>query len=172
MTNWKCTICPYETPSYRSLKEHCQGQHNAYVNKKADGSVAVEDITIQALNQLRTVKQQVHWLYTNKPQTKSDDELLILEHLKYFQDILIYTPESQRISFKDIRGITYEQFMYMVSPETITRCGRLIRAQDKKLYHDKDGNPTKEHLCLLGSPKAELRRQRREEIYRNNMKYL
>jgi hypothetical protein len=165
---WQCTICPYETSSFKALQEHCLQDHNAYQEKDK----YPKDMTIETLNKLRTVKQQVHWLYINKPATKGDDNMLILEYLKYFQDMLIYIPESQRIAFKNPNGITYEQFIYMITPETLTRCGRLIRADDKKFYHGKDGSIIKEHLCLLGTPKTELRRQRRAEIYKNNIKYM
>jgi hypothetical protein len=168
MGDWKCTICPEVLPSLSEYKAHVLKEHNAYANPpKPD-----KDLTIQTLNSLRSIKQRVHWLYCNKASTKGDDNLLVLEYLKYFEKTLIYTPETQRISFRDPNGITYKQFMYMSSFESITRAGRLIRAQDRKMFHDADGRITKEHMCMLASEKTELMRERREDVIESNIKYL
>lgn len=167
--SWKCTICGLKLTSIKQTKEHMLKEHNSYQDNPTKKPT---DLTIQTLNSLRSVKQQVHWLLINKPECKGSDTLLILEHLKYFQDFLIYTPESQRISFKDPRGVTYEQFLYMQSWETVRRCRQKLQETDRKLYHDKEGHIIGDHQCLLASERVSLKRERREAVIHDNIKYL
>lgn len=169
MSQWKCSVCPEIFTSMAAIRQHCLEKHNSYLNPPKP---ELKDLTIQTLESFRTTKQKVHWLLKAKPSTRGDDMLLYLEFMKYFEEALIYTPESQRITFKDPNGITYKQFQYLTSWETCRRTRQKIMETDKKLFHGKDGEIIKEHECLLPSERVSLKRERREAVIRANVKYL
>jgi hypothetical protein len=169
MGEWECTRCPLKFTSMKALGIHILDAHNSYINPPKPKT---EDLTIQTIESLRNTKERVYFLYINKPSTKGNDRLLVLEYIKYFEHVLTYIPESQRIVFKDPNGITYDQFMFMTSFETITRCGRKLRQFDEDNYHDENGNIKEEHVCVLASDKVELMRERREKVVHDNIKYI
>jgi len=154
---WNCSLCSNKFSSFSEFKIHCLKEHNSYLNKSKEKEPDLRDLTISTLESYRTTKSQVKFLLEKYPETRSDDKLLILKHLQCFQKALAYDPETKLIDFRNRDGITYEMFRHLVSFETITRCRRKLQEQFKELG---------------ASKRVALKRERREEVIHNNIRFL
>jgi len=101
---------------------------------------------------LMRVSDRVKWLLENKPTTRGDDRILILEYFKYFEPIFIYDDITQKINLS--HPLSYDEFRHLTSFETIRRTRQKLQ---------------EEHPELLPTDKTILKRSVRSEQFREIM---
>lgn len=104
--------------------------------------------------QLSTITSRVKQILLAVPSTRSSDQVLFIEYMKsYCGHILTYSPESQRLRFRNPEGVTYQEFLTQIpSFESIGRLRRFIQAHAKENIEAGIGD--EEDAALLPSSKV------------------
>jgi len=103
-------------------------------------------------SRLRRISDRVRWLMEEKPQTRGDDRILILEYFKYFEPIFVYDKMTETINLD--HPLSYDEFRRLTSFETIRRTRQKLQ---------------EEHPELLPTDKTILKRSIRSEQFREIM---
>ena len=110
------------------------------------------DIADQNIETLLKVTERVKWLYQKFPSAQSSDSILRLKYYQYFPSPdgvrLIWDSNMKYLIWN--RAFSYEEFIRLENPDTISRAGRKLR---------------REYPEYNGSKKAQILREVKEEAY-------